>query len=130
VYCLLHLPIEGTLLDLHDIIINLMVTYLGASHCAQGCSCLVHILEDAPAQPPATCKTVSDDSFRPATYLLFVVGTTIFSNKAKNYVDLTYLLYLRDLELVNTFVWGPAALSFLFKELRNATVPKWKYLAG
>jgi hypothetical protein len=36
VYCLLHLPIEGTLLDHHDIIgkveaINLMVTYLGSS---------------------------------------------------------------------------------------------------
>jgi hypothetical protein len=37
------------------------------------------------------------------TYFLFVVGTTIFSNKAKNYVDLTYLLYLRDLELVSMF---------------------------
>jgi hypothetical protein len=36
-------------------------------------------------------------------YLLFVFGTTIFSNKVKNYVDLTYLLYLRDLELVSMF---------------------------
>jgi hypothetical protein len=36
VYCLLHLPIEGTLLDHHDIIgkveyIHLMVTYMGSS---------------------------------------------------------------------------------------------------
>jgi hypothetical protein len=59
-----------------------------------------------------------------------VVGTTIFSNKAKNYVDLTYLLYLRDLELVNTFAWGPAALLFLYNELSNATFPKCKYLTG
>ncbi|MCI47351.1 serine/threonine-protein phosphatase 7 long form-like protein, partial [Trifolium medium] len=46
------------------------------------------------------------------TYLLFVVGTTIFSNKAKNYVDLTYLQYLRDIGMVSTYAWGPAALSF------------------
>ncbi|KAK2443669.1 hypothetical protein QL285_014754 [Trifolium repens] len=64
------------------------------------------------------------------TYLLFVVGTTIFSNKEKNYVDLTFLRYLRDLELVSTFAWDPAALSFLYNELSNAIVPKCKYLAG
>jgi hypothetical protein len=47
------------------------------------------------------------------TYLLFVDGTTIFSNKAKNYVEITFLRYLRELELVSTFTWGPTALSFL-----------------
>jgi hypothetical protein len=63
------------------------------------------------------------------TYLLFTVGATIFSNKAKNYVDLTYLLYLRDIGMVNMYVRGPATLSFLYKELSNATVTKCKYLA-
>ncbi|MCI64861.1 hypothetical protein A2U01_0086119, partial [Trifolium medium] len=38
--------------------------------------------------------------------------------------------YLRDIELVNTYAWGPAALSFPYRELSNATVPKCKYLAG
>jgi hypothetical protein len=64
------------------------------------------------------------------TYLLFVDGTTIFSNKAKNYVEITFLRYLRELELVSTFTWGPTALSFLYNELSNANVPKCKYLAG
>ncbi|PNX70388.1 hypothetical protein L195_g057343, partial [Trifolium pratense] len=53
VYCLLHLPIEGTLLDNHIIInkadgIDLMVRYLGSSAAAAddevtqtGCSCSV-----------------------------------------------------------------------------------------
>jgi hypothetical protein len=37
------------------------------------------------------------------TYLMFVVGTTIFSNIAKNYVDFTYLMYLKDLEMISMF---------------------------
>jgi hypothetical protein len=39
------------------------------------------------------------------TYLLFVVGTTIFSNKAKNYVDLTYtirnIIFRSDIQIVD-----------------------------
>ncbi|MCI15032.1 serine/threonine-protein phosphatase 7 long form-like protein, partial [Trifolium medium] len=31
-------------------------------------------------------------------YLLLLVGTTIFSNKAKNNVDMTYLKYFRELD--------------------------------
>jgi hypothetical protein len=37
------------------------------------------------------------------TYLMFVVGTTIFSNIAKNYVDFAYLMYLKDLEMISMF---------------------------
>jgi hypothetical protein len=36
-------------------------------------------------------------------YLLLLVGTSIFSNKVKNYVDLTYLAYFRNLDLVGTY---------------------------
>jgi hypothetical protein len=39
-------------------------------------------------------------------YLLLLVGTSIFSNKVKNYVDLTYLAYFRNLDLVGAlFLW-------------------------
>ncbi|MCI24748.1 serine/threonine-protein phosphatase 7 long form-like protein, partial [Trifolium medium] len=101
------------MLDHQDIIckadgMELMVTYLSAS-------------------PAATENEVTDYAVR--TYLIFFVGTTIFSNKAKNYVDLTYLMYSRDLELVNMYVWGPAAMSFLYRELTNTTVHRSTYLA-
>jgi hypothetical protein len=59
-----------------------------------------------------------------------VVDTIIFSSKAKNYIYLTYLLYLRDIELINMYARGLAALSFLYRELNNATIPKCKYSAG
>ncbi|GAU42367.1 hypothetical protein TSUD_350330 [Trifolium subterraneum] len=50
-------------------------------------------------------------------YMLLLVGTIIFSNKAKNNVDLTYLKYFRELDQVHTYAWGTAALAFLYREL-------------
>jgi hypothetical protein len=47
-------------------------------------------------------------------YLMLLVGTTIFSNKAKNYVDLTYLDYFRHLDRVPSYALGTAALAFLY----------------
>ncbi|MCI21441.1 serine carboxypeptidase family protein [Trifolium medium] len=38
-------------------------------------------------------------------YLLFLVDTTIFSDKSKMYVDVTYLLYFRDPEIVDNYTW-------------------------
>jgi hypothetical protein len=63
-------------------------------------------------------------------YLMLLVGTTIFSNKAKNYLDLTYLDYFRHLDQVSTYVWGTAALAFLYRELTYDTHPNYKYVAG
>jgi hypothetical protein len=63
-------------------------------------------------------------------YLLLLVGTMIFSNKAKNYVDLTYLAYFRNLDQVGAYSWGTAALAFLYWELSNGTTPNCKYVAG
>ncbi|MCI43267.1 serine/threonine-protein phosphatase 7 long form-like protein [Trifolium medium] len=56
-------------------------------------------------------------------YLLLLVGTIIFSNKAKSNVDMTYLNYFIDLDRVHTYAYGTAALAFLYRELSNATVP-------
>ncbi|MCI71212.1 serine/threonine-protein phosphatase 7 long form-like protein [Trifolium medium] len=59
-----------------------------------------------------------------------LVGTTIFSNKAKNYADLTYLTYFKDLDWVDSYAWGTAALTFLYEKLSNATVLSCTYVAG
>ncbi|MCI83458.1 hypothetical protein A2U01_0104734, partial [Trifolium medium] len=42
---------------------------------------------------------------------------------AKNYVDLTYLKYFKDLDRVDNYSRDIAALAFLYQELTNATVP-------
>jgi hypothetical protein len=63
-------------------------------------------------------------------YLMLLVGTTIFSNKAKTYVDLTYLGYFRHLDRVPSYAWGTVALAFLYRELTHDTHPNCKYICG
>ncbi|MCH80404.1 serine/threonine-protein phosphatase 7 long form-like protein, partial [Trifolium medium] len=103
--CLMYLPIEGRLLD-HDGILSkaeaIELNLLG--------------------QVPLTLTM--------KTYLLFLVDTAIFSSKANNYIDITFLKYFRDLRMVDTYVWGPVAPAFTYWELTNAIVPMCKYFAG
>jgi hypothetical protein len=63
-------------------------------------------------------------------YLMLLVETTIFSNKAKNYIDLTYLDYFRHLDRIHTYAWGTVALAFLYRKLTHGTHPNCKYVVG
>ena len=56
-------------------------------------------------------------------YLLYLVGITLFTDKRQNDVDVVYLKYFRDLDLVAGYSWGAAALAHLNKELNN--VARW-----
>ena len=52
-------------------------------------------------------------------------GNTIFIDKSQNDVDVVYLRYFRDLDLVAGYLWGAAALAHLYRELNN--VARWNY---
>jgi hypothetical protein len=54
-------------------------------------------------------------------YLLYLVGITLFTDKSATDVDVGYLRYFRDLDVVAGFSWGVAALAHLYRELNNAT---------
>jgi len=56
-------------------------------------------------------------------YLLYLVGIMIFTNKSQWAVDVVYLRYFRDLDLVTGYSWGAATLAHLYKELNN--VARW-----
>jgi len=53
-------------------------------------------------------------------YLLYLVGITLFTYKSQNDVDVAYLRYFRDLDLVAGYSWGDAVLAHLYRELNNA----------
>jgi len=60
------------------------------------------------------------------------VGITIFTDKSQWAVDVVYLRYFRDLDLVAGYSWGVAALAHLYKELNNAsrwnpTIHNWHH---
>jgi len=53
-------------------------------------------------------------------YLLYLVGITLFIDKSATAVDVVYLKYFRDLDLVVGYSWGAAALARLYRELNKA----------
>jgi hypothetical protein len=48
------------------------------------------------------------------------VGITLFTDKSTTAVDVVYLKYFRDLDLVAGFSWGAATLTHLYRELNKA----------
>jgi len=63
-------------------------------------------------------------------YLLYLVGITIFTDKSQWVVDVVYLRYFRDLDLVAGYSWGAAALAHLYRELSNAAYWNCSQVAG
>jgi len=58
------------------------------------------------------------------------VGITLFTDKSQNVVDVVYLRYFRNLDLVAGFSWGVAALAHLYRELNNAARRNCSQVAG
>jgi len=63
-------------------------------------------------------------------YLLYLVGIMIFTDKSQWAVDVVYLKYFRDLDLITGYSWGVAALAQLYKELNNAACWNCSQVAG
>jgi len=63
-------------------------------------------------------------------YLLYLVGITLFTDKNAYHVDVAYLKYFRNLELVVGYAWGADALAHLYKELNNVSHYNIKHFSG
>ncbi|RWR94969.1 serine/threonine-protein phosphatase 7 long form [Cinnamomum micranthum f. kanehirae] len=52
------------------------------------------------------------------TYLLYLLGCTLFTNKSGTRVPIIFLTHLVDLDNVRSYAWDAAALAYLYKQLR------------
>ena len=146
VSCLLHLHIEGMLLS-HETItrddaVEWMVEQLGSdpseslvevtrtkgAHCRF--SYLRRIFKERMLEQLALetehgvtqeVRRLLDQAVR--VYLLYLVRITLFTDKSATIVDVDYLRYFRDLELVAGYSWGAATLAHLYRELNK--VARW-----
>jgi hypothetical protein len=153
VACLLHLPIDGMLLShgsiSRDEARKLMEEYLGSDmgdaltevENTKGAHCRFSYLErifkerlkeqrDLATEYGVTeeVRRLREQAIR--IYLLYLVGITIFTDKSQWAVDVVYLRYFRDLDLVFGFSWGAAALAQLYKELNNVAHWNCSQVAG
>ncbi|EXC09160.1 hypothetical protein L484_005116 [Morus notabilis] len=63
-------------------------------------------------------------------YILYLVGSTIFSTTTGNKVSIMYLSFFENFEEAGKFAWGAAALSFLYRTLGNASIKSQGTISG
>ncbi|XP_006576050.1 protein MAIN-LIKE 2-like [Glycine max] len=64
------------------------------------------------------------------TYLLHLVGCTIFANKSSTHVHVVHLEAFRDLAQTGGFTWGAAALVHMYNHLNDASQASTRQLGG
>jgi hypothetical protein len=155
VSCLLHLSIDGMLLSYERIsrddavAVDMMMRYFGSTardaldevtgtRCAHAqFNYLRRIFKerlqlqlaiDTEGGMEEEVQRLRDQALR--IYLMFLAGITLFIDKSANYVDVVYLRYFRDLEVVDGFSWGVACLSLLYRELNHVAHWSCSQLSG
>jgi hypothetical protein len=153
VSCLLHLPIDGMLMShetmTRDNAVEMTMRYLGSSfgdaldevNDTRGAharfSYLMRIFKerlmkqlkfDNEGGMKEEVRKFWDQALR--IYLMYLVGITLFTDKSTTYVDVVYLRYFRDLEVVAGFSLGVAVLSHLYRELNHAAHWSCSQLSG
>ena len=64
------------------------------------------------------------------TYLLHLVGCTLFANKSSTHIHVMHLEAFRDLVQAGGFAWGAAALVHMYDHLNDASQASTRQLGG
>lgn len=63
-------------------------------------------------------------------YLLYLLGSTIFSTTTGNKVPVMYLQLFENFDQAGKYAWGAAALAFLYRALGNASLRSQSTISG
>ncbi|XP_051151701.1 protein MAIN-LIKE 2-like isoform X2 [Andrographis paniculata] len=74
--------------------------------------------------------SVKDLEFHTRAYLLYLVGSTIFSTTTGNKVPVMYLPLFESFDCAGKYAWGAATLSFLYRALGNASLRSQSTISG
>jgi len=143
---LLHLPIDGMLLShspiIRDDAVEWMVEHLGSNPGqalvevtqTKGAHCRFNYLRrisnermleqlalETEYGVTPEVRRLRDHDVR--IYFLYLVGIKLFTDKSTTDVDVVYLRYFRNLDLVVGYSWGAATLAHMYTELNK--VARW-----
>lgn len=157
VYCLLHVPIQGRLLDFdgsvdEEVGAQLMYELLGMPEDEanteakknKGAFIKYAKLIEVYIRHYTSVTNMLEEGGYPQdvlvyhqaccirAFLLYVVGLTLFANKSKKHIDLIFLEGMRDIHAIREYAWGAMGLATLYKYLSEAAVlgPRSGSMAG
>ncbi|CAK9184028.1 unnamed protein product [Ilex paraguariensis] len=74
--------------------------------------------------------SIEDIERHTRAYLLYLVGSTVFSTTTGNKVPVMYLPLFENFDQTGKYAWGAAALSFLYRALGNASLKSQSTISG
>ncbi|PON48172.1 Aminotransferase-like mobile domain containing protein [Parasponia andersonii] len=86
-------------------------------------------LKESFSRCPEDASTETIERYTRA-YLLYLVGSTIFSTTTGNKVSIMYLPLFEDFDEAGKFAWGAAAIAFLYRTLGNASLKSQGTISG
>ncbi|KAL8530542.1 hypothetical protein ACS0TY_007542 [Phlomoides rotata] len=63
-------------------------------------------------------------------YVLYIFGTTLFTDKSGTCVKTSWLQYMEDMTEFSNYAWGAATLAYLYRQLGLASKYKVKQIGG
>jgi len=153
VYYLLHLPIQGHMLD-HDAVVDrdrgvdLMIRVLGMSNVAARAKAKTeygahisyptlkrlyeeHLTEARRLEDPQSREEMLERererererrrrSWCVRSFLPYLVGSALFTNKTNRHINLIYLDCMTDLQAIGKWSWGGMTLAYLYDYLDDS----------
>ena len=156
VYNLLHLPIQGCMLD-HDAVVDrdhgitLMTRLLGMSDVVARAEAKTkygdrinyptlkwlyeeHLTEARRLDDPHTREERQERDRRRQwcvmSFLLYLVDCVLFTNKTNKHIDLIYLDCMADLQAIGKWSWGGVTLAYLYDYLDDSVRQNNKTMTG
>jgi hypothetical protein len=154
VQCLLHLPIKGKFLNFEKMdkkeAVDMVSAYLGIAKPTVGGefgktggkNLRFNFLQQVYVELLEKCLEMEDDGVSTLeemtpvremcvrAFCLFLVCSTIFSNKSAWYVEVVYLQFFQDLTTTHEWNWGAAALAYMQAYMDDASEAETSQMAG
>ncbi|KAL0428480.1 UNVERIFIED_CONTAM: protein MAIN-LIKE 2 [Sesamum latifolium] len=123
-----HVTVGEMTVSLEDVayLLGLPIDYSGYT---SGGMVKLSWLKEAFSECPEDAS-VEDIECHTRAYLLYLVGSTIFSTTTGNKVPVMYLPLFENFEEAGKYAWGAAALSFLYRALGNASLRSQSTISG
>jgi len=64
------------------------------------------------------------------SFLLYLVGSTLFTNKMNIHIDLIYLDCMADLQAIGKWSWGGMTLAYLYDYLHDSVLLNNRTMTG
>jgi len=93
-----------------------------------------HLTEARRLEDPQTREEMQERGRRRQwcvrSFLLYLVGSVLFTNKTNRHIDLLYLDCMADLQAIGKWLWGGMTLAYLYDYMDDSVILNNRMMSG